>query len=54
MKLFCKEYWISRMARMGLLGVDISHIERGCRRLRGKAAIKLQGQARGRPRSVPQ
>jgi hypothetical protein len=54
MKLFCKEYWISRMARMGLLGVDGKRIEHGCRRLREKATIKLQGQTRGRHRDGPQ
>lgn len=47
-KLFCEEYWRCRMARMGLLRVDSKRIERGCGRLRGKAAIKLPGQTGNR------
>jgi hypothetical protein len=42
------------LPNLGLLPVDISHIERGCRRLREKATIKLQGQTRGRHRDGPQ
>lgn len=43
-KWLCREYWLSRLARAGLLTVDVAHIDRGCLRLRQKTNIRVPGE----------